>query len=68
MRITSPPIEGRANGEVISFLARLFNVAPSRIKIVQGEKSRIKTILVKGITSQELIEGLGKRDGREGKR
>ena len=42
VKLTSPPIEGRANKDLIKFLAKLLGVAPSRVSIVKGETSEKK--------------------------
>ena len=42
--ITEPPVEGKTNKALIQALARHFDVAPSRIRIVRGHKSRKKFI------------------------
>lgn len=42
--LNSPPEKGRANDELIDFLARLASVPRSTIKIVRGDTSRHKTI------------------------
>jgi uncharacterized protein len=42
--LNSPPEKGRANEELIDFLARLTSVPRSTITIVRGDTSRHKTI------------------------
>ncbi len=54
IRVTSPPLEGRANGEVIAYLARRLKVPPSRISLTAGEKARVKTLVFKGMGAAEL--------------
>lgn len=43
-RLTSPPIDGKANEALVLFLSKHFSVAKSRITIVRGEKSKNKII------------------------
>lgn len=43
-KITSAPQEGKANTELIGFLADFFSVRKSEIKIVKGEKEKRKLI------------------------
>jgi hypothetical protein len=45
--INSPPEKGRANKEIINTLAKYFNTAISKIKILAGEKSKAKIIEIK---------------------
>ncbi|MFH1045435.1 MAG: DUF167 domain-containing protein [Candidatus Omnitrophota bacterium] len=42
--VTKKPYHGQANQALKELLAEEFDVAPSRIKIVQGEKSRFKIV------------------------
>ncbi|MFP4082076.1 MAG: DUF167 domain-containing protein [Candidatus Aminicenantes bacterium] len=44
--VTAPPIRGRANKEVIQILASHLGISPSRIKILRGQKSRLKRVAV----------------------
>ncbi len=46
IRTTAPPVEGKANKSVINILAKRLKIAKSRIKIISGETSRNKEILV----------------------
>ena len=41
---TSKPVDDQANHAVICLLAEHFGVAKSKIKIIRGEKSRIKIV------------------------
>ena len=54
VRLTAPPVEGKANEECLRFLASRFDVARNRLSIVSGEASRRKTIQIFGMTSKEL--------------
>lgn len=42
-RIHAPPVDGKANEAVIQLIAERFDVAPSRIRLISGESSRLKT-------------------------
>ncbi len=44
LRLKSRPIEGHANQELIKFLAQEYKISPSKIKLIQGEKSRVKKL------------------------
>lgn len=46
IRVLSPPAEGKANKEVIELLASHFHLPPSRVKILRGQKSRQKIIIL----------------------
>jgi uncharacterized protein len=46
VKITAPPVEGKANEGLIRFLARELNLAPSQIEIIKGHHSREKTLRI----------------------
>jgi uncharacterized protein (TIGR00251 family) len=46
VRVLSPPSEGKANRELIAVLASHFHLPPSRVKILKGEKSRQKIVIL----------------------
>ena len=54
IKITAPPVEGRANEECIRFLADLLGIKKDRIKIVGGLKSRKKTLTIKGLKKSDV--------------
>jgi uncharacterized protein len=58
-RVTAPPVDGRANQALCRLIARKAGVAPSRVTIVRGERSREKLIRVDGIDSAELQRVIG---------
>ena len=44
LKIAAPPVEGKANKEIILFLARIFEVTKSSIEVVHGTSGRIKLV------------------------
>lgn len=46
VRVNAPPVEGKANARLIELLAKHFKVPKSRIEIIQGSKSRLKTVTI----------------------
>ena len=46
LRITAPPVDGKANRALLAFLAGEFGVARSAVCIVSGEKSRRKSVRI----------------------
>lgn len=54
IKISAPPIENKANKELIDFCSKLFDVNKSKLKIVSGDKSKLKKILIQD-TSFEVI-------------
>ena len=52
IRLTAPPVEGKANQALIKFLAEVFDISPSNIEIISGIKGRKKIVLVEGINEK----------------
>jgi len=46
IRVSAPPSKGEANKEVVKTLASHFGLPPSRVKIVRGQKSQRKLVLL----------------------
>lgn len=53
LRVQAPPVEGKANRELVKFVAGLFGIRKSRVTIVRGEGSREKTLLLEGVSLAE---------------
>jgi uncharacterized protein (TIGR00251 family) len=58
VKLTAPPVEGKANRACVEFLAGLLGVRRSALAITSGEKSRKKTVSVTGLVRGELEERL----------
>jgi uncharacterized protein (TIGR00251 family) len=56
MKIAAPPVEGKANKELIEFLSEALGVSKSRITIEKGTTSRKKLIVVEGLAEAEVME------------
>lgn len=50
VRIQAPPVDGKANAALISFLASKLSVPKRNIGIVSGESGRQKRIRVSGVS------------------
>lgn len=59
-RVTAPPLDGKANKALCKLIAKRLGVAPSRVSVVRGEKSRDKLVRVEGVDSAALQEALGR--------
>ncbi|MES3007912.1 MAG: DUF167 family protein [Pseudomonadota bacterium] len=47
IRITAPPVDGKANKHLIKFLAKQFKVPQDRVEIMSGDNSRQKRVLIR---------------------
>ena len=56
IRLTSPPVDNKANKACMSFFAKWLGISPSKISIVQGLSSKNKTIEVEDLTEKQFHE------------
>ncbi len=54
VKLSAPPVEGKANEACLRFLAEQFNLARNRLSIIGGQTSRKKVIQVSGMKSNEM--------------
>jgi len=66
LRVTAPPVEGRANEACLRLLAKTLDLPVSRLHIVSGQHTRLKTIRVAAASAQTIRAKL--RDLLEGPR
>lgn len=48
--VQAPPLEGRANAALASFLAETFALPKNGVEILSGQSARSKVFLLRGIT------------------
>jgi len=48
VKVTAPPVEGKANEALIRFLAKELGIPLSRIEILKGHRSRKKVLKISG--------------------
>ena len=58
MKLTDPPVEGKANKAVIELLAEKLGVPKREIEIVSGKTGRLKTIRIRGLAAGEVAQAL----------
>ncbi len=58
IRVTAPPVDGKANAALCTFVARAAGVAPSRVSVVRGLTSRDKVVRVDGADEMALRRAL----------
>ncbi len=58
IRLTTPPIDGKANQALIKFLSKTLHISKTQIELTQGETSRNKTLRISGLSKNELQERL----------
>ena len=65
VRVSAPPVEGKANRALRKLLAKRLRVAPGRVEIVRGERSRDKLVAVDldPATARRRLGGLSQEAG-----
>ena len=58
VRLTAPPVEGKANAALEQFLAETLGVSRAQVRVLSGHTSRQKTVVVTGLTPSEVLARL----------
>ena len=58
VKVSAPPVKGKANNELIDFLSRLLEVSKSRIDIIRGHTTKDKVISVSGLSREDVMKRL----------
>jgi hypothetical protein len=58
VRISAPPVDGAANGELVRFIAKHLGVPKASVEIAGGGASKTKLVRVAGLTAADLAEKL----------
>lgn len=56
IRVAAPPVKGKANQELVSFLSRLLDISKGSVRILKGHTARNKLIAVEGLDSDSIIK------------
>jgi hypothetical protein len=54
IRLTAPPVEGKANESLVGFLSEVLDVPKSKIEIVAGESGRDKLVSIVGLDAETV--------------
>jgi hypothetical protein len=58
VKVAAPPVRGKANQELIAFLAQKLGLSKGDLTILKGHTSRNKLIFIAGLTREELNQRL----------
>lgn len=58
IKVSAPPVEGKANLALIKYLSNVLNIPVSKIQIERGEKSRNKLVKIAGISLEDATKKL----------
>ena len=59
IKITKPPVDGKANAECCAVLAKLLGVPKSRVQLVRGATARRKVVRVTGVCRDHALQVFG---------
>ena len=55
VKVAAPPVKGKANKELVSFLCRLLAVSKDRVSIVKGHTARNKIVAIDGMNKESAL-------------
>jgi uncharacterized protein len=58
IKVLAPPVDDAANRAIIEFFSGLLDISKSSIRIMSGQKSRDKTLLIQGLSRKAFIARL----------
>ena len=58
IKVKARPVDGSANSELISLLAEVFNIPTANIRIISGERTSSKKILLAGMSIDNAVKKL----------
>jgi uncharacterized protein len=58
VRVQAPPVDGRATEAVRRMLADVFSIAPARVTLAGGERSRLKRFRLAGVERASAVQRL----------
>jgi uncharacterized protein (TIGR00251 family) len=56
LRLTTPPVDGKANKAVIAFLAKTLKIPKSSVTLQSGLKNRRKQVRIRGLAEETVRE------------
>lgn len=60
VKIAAPPVNGKANKELVKFLSTLLDISKSDLSIEKGTTSKTKVISIKGLGQDRVLRALAK--------
>lgn len=59
IRLAAPPVDGKANEALLSYVATKVGVGKTAVELVSGQTSRAKRVRVGGVTPESIHRALG---------
>jgi uncharacterized protein (TIGR00251 family) len=54
VRVAAPPVEGKANAALLTFLAKVLGVRKNRLEIIAGQRGLDKIVSVLDLSAEEV--------------
>ncbi len=55
IKVAAPPVKGKANQELVTFLSQVLHTSKSAVSVVKGYTGRYKTVAIDGPSEEEVI-------------
>ncbi|MCB1023584.1 MAG: YggU family protein [Acidobacteria bacterium] len=62
VKLSSPPVDGAANGELVKLFAKRFGISKGSVEIVSGRTARNKRVKIVGVSRYEFFRITGLYD------
>ena len=59
IRVTAPPVDGKANDALCRLIAKAAGVAPSKVAVIKGQTAREKVVRIDAIDAERLRAAIG---------
>ena len=56
IKIAAPPVEGKANRELVSYLSRLLKISKGSVSVIKGQTARNKLVAIEGLDQDTIIK------------
>lgn len=56
VKLSAPPVKGKANRELVAFLSRLLGLKKDSISIIKGHTTRNKVVVIDGLSQGHALE------------
>jgi uncharacterized protein (TIGR00251 family) len=67
IKVTAPPVDGKANQALVDFLAKILDIPPSNIEIIAGETGRNKLVSILGMDADTAHQRIMSQRGGMGR-
>jgi len=61
IKISAPPVKGKANKALIEFLGQVLGIRKRDITVARGETNKRKIVMIDGLSQTQLIQKLKNR-------